>query len=86
MRITKIQEKSIHYGTNMQNAVIDFSQMTSSVAVIVTDVIQQGKPLVGYGFNSNGRYGQSGILRERFDVRGGGLECEVHGVGESDRA
>src|SRR5262249_23533901 len=28
-----------------------------------------GRPVVGYGFNSNGRYGQGGLIRERFANR-----------------
>jgi L-alanine-DL-glutamate epimerase-like enolase superfamily enzyme len=33
---------------------------------VVTDVIRDGKPVIGYGFNSNGRYGQGGLIRDRF--------------------
>jgi len=51
------------------NAYIDFSQMTVSVLALVTDVIRQGKPVVGFGFNSNGRYAPSGLLRARFIPR-----------------
>jgi len=51
------------------NAYIDFSQMTVSVLALVTDVIRQGKPVVGFGFNSNGRYAPSGLLRDRFIPR-----------------
>src|SRR3546814_1243040 len=40
--------------------------MTASVVAVVTDVVRDGKPVVGYGFNSNGRYAASGLLRERF--------------------
>ena len=39
--------------------------MTASVVAVVTDVKRNGKRVVGYGFNSNGRYAQSGLLRER---------------------
>ena len=31
--------------------------------------MRDGKPVVGYGFNSNGRYGQGGLIRERFAPR-----------------
>src|SRR5699024_9830479 len=31
--------------------------------------IRNGKPVIGYGFNSNGRYGQGGLIRERFAPR-----------------
>jgi hypothetical protein len=44
----------------IRNAFIDFSKMTLSLVAVVTDVIRDGKPVVGYGFNSNGRYGQGG--------------------------
>src|SRR3546814_10990787 len=43
--------------------------MTSSVVAVVTDVVRGGKPVTGFGFNSNGRYACSGLLRERFIPR-----------------
>jgi L-alanine-DL-glutamate epimerase-like enolase superfamily enzyme len=43
--------------------------MTVSVLALVTDVIRDGKPVVGFGFNSNGRYAPSGLLRDRFIPR-----------------
>ncbi|MBS1888660.1 MAG: mandelate racemase [Actinobacteria bacterium] len=43
--------------------------MDVSVVAIETDLVRGGEPLVGYGFNSNGRYAQSGLLRERFIPR-----------------
>jgi L-alanine-DL-glutamate epimerase-like enolase superfamily enzyme len=39
------------------------------VVAVTTDVIRDGKPVVGYGFNSNGRYGQGALIRERFAPR-----------------
>jgi L-alanine-DL-glutamate epimerase-like enolase superfamily enzyme len=53
----------------MRNAFIDFSKMTASVVAIITDVVRDGKPVVGYGIGSNGRYAQGGILRERLIPR-----------------
>ena len=53
----------------MSNAYIDFSKMDAAVVAIVTDVIRDGEPVVGYGFNSNGRYAPIGLLRERFVPR-----------------
>ena len=50
----------------MRNAVIGFEEMTTSVLAIETDADREGEKVVGYGFNSNGRYAQSGLLRERF--------------------
>jgi L-alanine-DL-glutamate epimerase-like enolase superfamily enzyme len=69
VKIKDIREKTVSIASPIRNAVIDFSSMTISVVVIVTDQIRFGKPLLGYGFTSNGRYGQSGILRERMIPR-----------------
>jgi L-alanine-DL-glutamate epimerase-like enolase superfamily enzyme len=43
--------------------------MTTSLVAVVTDVVRDGRRVVGYGFNSNGRYGQGGLIRERFAPR-----------------
>jgi hypothetical protein len=66
MRITEIREKTASIASAIANAYIDFSRMTCSVVAVMTDVIRDGKPIVGYGFNSNGRYGQGSLIRERF--------------------
>jgi L-alanine-DL-glutamate epimerase-like enolase superfamily enzyme len=55
--------------SSIRNAYIDFSEMTVSLVAVVTDVIRDGRRIVGYGFNSNGRYAQGGLLRERFIPR-----------------
>ena len=55
--------------SSIANAYIDFSKMTLSLVAVVTDVVRDGRPVVGYGFNSNGRYGQGGLIRERFAPR-----------------
>ena len=69
MRIVDIREKVVPIASEISNAYIDFSKMTVSVVALITDVIRDGKPVVGYGFNSNGRYAPSGLLRERFMPR-----------------
>ena len=69
MRIVDIRETTAKLESSMRNAVIDFSRMTTSVVAIVTDVIRDGKPVIGYGCGSNGRYAQGGILRERLIPR-----------------
>ncbi|MCW8836713.1 MAG: mandelate racemase/muconate lactonizing enzyme family protein [Rhodospirillales bacterium] len=69
MKIVDIREKTVSIGSDIRNAYIDFSKMTCSVAAVVTDVERDGKPVVGYGFNSNGRYGQGSLMRERFIPR-----------------
>jgi len=66
MRIVDIRETVVPIASPIRNAYIDFSKMTASVVAVVTDVERGGKPVVGYGFNSNGRYAASGLLRERF--------------------
>src|SRR5947208_8294123 len=43
--------------------------MTTSLVAVVTDAKRDGKRVIGYGFNSNGRYGQGGLIRERFAPR-----------------
>ncbi|MBC7600002.1 MAG: mandelate racemase, partial [Polaromonas sp.] len=69
MKIIDIRESTRPIQSNIRNAYIDFSKMTLSLVAVVTDVIRDGKPVIGYGFNSNGRYGQGGLIRERFAPR-----------------
>jgi L-alanine-DL-glutamate epimerase-like enolase superfamily enzyme len=69
MRIVDIREHTAPIASPIANAFIDFSKMTLSLVAVVTDVIRDGKPVIGYGFNSNGRYGQGGLIRERFAPR-----------------
>jgi D(-)-tartrate dehydratase len=65
MRIVDIRERTVSIASPIANAFIDFSKMTCSVVAVVTDVVRDGVPVVGYGFNSNGRYGQGALMRER---------------------
>ncbi|HEY7036806.1 MAG TPA: enolase C-terminal domain-like protein [Thermomicrobiales bacterium] len=69
MRIVEFRETTAPIASPMRNAYIDFSTMTVSVVAIVTDVVRDGRRVVGYGFNSNGRYAPAGLLRERFIPR-----------------
>ncbi len=69
MKITAIAERVVPIKSDIRNAFIDFSQMTVSVVGIKSDVMRAGEPVIGYGFNSNGRYSQSGLLRDRFIPR-----------------
>jgi D(-)-tartrate dehydratase len=66
MRIVEIREKTVSIASAITNAYIDFSKMTCSVVAVITNVVRNGKPITGYGFNSNGRYGQGSLIRERF--------------------
>lgn len=74
MRILDVVEITKPIASPIRNAYIDFSKMTTSLVAVVTDVEVEGRRVVGYGFNSNGRYGQGGLIRERF--RGRILEAD----------
>ena len=69
MRIVDVCEVTKPISSPIRNAYIDFSKMTASLVAVVTDVVRDGRRVVGYGFNSNGRYGQGGLIRERFRDR-----------------
>src|SRR5512132_3305925 len=69
VRIVDVCEITKPISSPIRNAYIDFTKMTTSLVAVVTDVVRDGKRVVGYGFNSNGRYGQGGLIRERFAPR-----------------
>jgi L-alanine-DL-glutamate epimerase-like enolase superfamily enzyme len=69
VRILDIIERPIPIQSPIRNAYIDFSAMTASAVAVVTDVRRGGQPVIGYGFNSNGRYAVGGLMRERFIPR-----------------
>lgn len=69
VRIIDVREVTKPIASPIRNAYIDFSTMTTSLVAIVTDAVRDGRRVVGYGFNSNGRYGQGGLIRERFAPR-----------------
>src|SRR6476469_9524680 len=69
MRIVDVCEVTKPIASPIRNAYIDFSRMTASLVALITDVKRDGRRVVGYGFNSNGRYGQGGLIRERFRDR-----------------
>lgn len=68
-QIIDIVEVTKPISSPIRNAYIDFSKMTASLVAVVTNVVRDGRRVVGYGFNSNGRYGQGGLIRERFRDR-----------------
>ena len=69
MRIRAIRERSVKLNSTLRNAAFDFSQMTTSMVAVVTDVIRGGKPVCGFAFNSTGRYACGAQMRERFIPR-----------------
>jgi L-alanine-DL-glutamate epimerase-like enolase superfamily enzyme len=83
MKILEIREATKPISSPIRNAYIDFSKMTLSLVAVVTDVVRDGRRVVGYGFNSNGRYGQGCLLRERFLPRL--LEADPETLMDSER-
>src|SRR5579884_1978850 len=69
LRILDVREVSKPIASPIRNAYIDFSKMTASLVAVLNNATRGGRPVVGYGFNSNGRYGQGGLIRERFAPR-----------------
>lgn len=69
MRIVDIRETAIALKSNLRNSVFDFSEMTTSVVAVITDVIRDGRPVAGYAFNSTGRYACGAQMRARFIPR-----------------
>lgn len=70
MRIVDIRETAVPLKSSLRNAVFDFSEMTTSIVAVVTDVVRDGRPVVGYAFNSTGRYACGAQMRARFIPRG----------------
>jgi D(-)-tartrate dehydratase len=69
MRIVDVRQMTVPISSPLKNAYIDFSKMDVSVIAVITDVKRDGRTVVGYGFNSNGRYAPHGLLRDRFIPR-----------------
>jgi L-alanine-DL-glutamate epimerase-like enolase superfamily enzyme len=69
VKIVDVRQMTVPISSTIQNAYIDFSKMDVSVVAVVTDVQRDGRRVVGYGFNSNGRYAPRGLLQDRFIPR-----------------
>lgn len=69
MRITQVRELAVKLEGGVANAVVNFSEHTVSLVAVITDVIRGGRPVAGIGFNSIGRFAQSGIIRDRMIPR-----------------
>lgn len=69
MRITQVRELAVKLEGGVANAVVNFSEHTVSLVAVITDVIRGGRPVIGIGFNSIGRFAQSGIIRDRMIPR-----------------
>jgi len=69
MRILDIREAAVPIQSTIRNAVMDFSDMTTSVVAVITDVVREGRPVTGFAFNSTGRYACGAQMRARFIPR-----------------
>ena len=69
MKIVDIRETAVPINSTLRNAVFDFSEMTTSVVAVITDVVRHGRPVVGYAFNSTGRYACGAQMRARLIPR-----------------
>jgi L-alanine-DL-glutamate epimerase-like enolase superfamily enzyme len=69
MRIVDIRETAIPLKSQLSNSSFDFSEMTTSVVAVITDVMRNGKPVCGFAFNSTGRYACGAQMRARFIPR-----------------
>jgi L-alanine-DL-glutamate epimerase-like enolase superfamily enzyme len=69
MRIVDIRETAVPLNSTLANSSIDFSEMTTSVVAVITDVVRSGKPVCGFAFNSTGRYACGAQMRARFIPR-----------------
>jgi len=69
MRIIDIREKAIPLRSSLRNSSFDFSEMTTSIVAVITDVKRDGRPVVGFAFNSTGRYACGAQMRARFIPR-----------------
>jgi len=69
MKITAIREVAVPINSTIRNAVFDFSEMTTSVVAVTTDVMRGGKPVTGFAFNSTGRYACGAQMRDRLIPR-----------------
>ena len=69
MRIVDIRETAVPLKSQLANSSFDFSEMTTSVVAVITDVVCDGRPVVGFAFNSTGRYACGAQMRDRFIPR-----------------
>jgi L-alanine-DL-glutamate epimerase-like enolase superfamily enzyme len=69
VRILAIREAAVPVRSTMRNAAFDFSEMTTSIVAVITDAVRAGRQVVGYAFNSTGRYACGAAMRERFIPR-----------------
>ena len=68
MRIVEIRERTVPISRYL-DATIPSGGLNTSIVAVITDVWREGKQVVGFGFSSMGRFGQGGLIRDRFAPR-----------------
>jgi L-alanine-DL-glutamate epimerase-like enolase superfamily enzyme len=68
VRIVDIRERTIPI-SRYASPTSPSGDLNTTAVAIVTDVHRDGEPIVGFGFSSFGRFGQSGLIRERLAPR-----------------
>jgi D(-)-tartrate dehydratase len=68
VRIVEVRERSVAI-SRYDDPALPSGGLTTSAVALVTDVVRDGRPVVGYGFASMGRFAQGGLIRERFAPR-----------------
>ena len=68
MKIVDIVERTLPISRYADSGIPSGGLDTSAVA-LVTDAVSDGEPVVGYGFASIGRFGQRGLIIDRFAPR-----------------
>jgi len=82
VRIVDVRERTVSIRSEIQNAWISFREMDTSLVAVISDVVRDGRPVVGFGFGSNGRYSQGGLLRDRFVPRLLGADPADYATGD----
>jgi L-alanine-DL-glutamate epimerase-like enolase superfamily enzyme len=68
MRIVDIREHTVPI-SRYRDPSFPSGGLTTSIVALVTDVVRDGRPVVGFGFASIGRFAQGGLIRDRFAPR-----------------
>lgn len=68
MKIIDIRARTVPI-SRFADASIPSGGLTTTMVAVVTDVVRSGQRVVGFGFSSIGRFGQQGLIEERFAPR-----------------
>ena len=68
MKITALREQTVDISRYADSS-IPSGGLTTSIVALETDVVREGSRVVGWGFSSIGRFGQHGLIYDRFAPR-----------------